>query len=530
MNPENNSSSADADVTPSGSGGSLTRNVGVNLARYGALLAVGFVLLPVIIHRLGVQRYGFWALASEVTGYFIYLDLGIRNAVGYYIALYAAQRSGRDLNETAATAFWASVTTGTVLTVAGFGLAQIFPFLFHITGDNIPEVRYAVILLSAAAGIGLPVELLNAVLNGYRRIDIAGTIDALSRSGAAIAMLAALMMGGGLFALGMIQLISRLAALIAAWLAVRRVMTDLSLSLPRHVRLHSFRRLIGYGVPTTMINLCSLAISRTDLILIGMLLGVRAAALYSIPRSVLEYANTGVQSLVNAFGAHFTHLHGERRTADLIELFRKGARIAGVGVFLLTAWMAAFGHDFLALWQGPAFVSGPWTSRADVALLILVAAFLPRMLAGITGQLFLATGLLSFLVRVTALEAIVKVGLSFWLIRSLELAGAAIANLIPIAVFEGFAIAGYLFRSFPISPGRLLSEWLARPAMVGVLAWAASYMLIRFREPVTWPLFLAEASAAAIFGMVAAYLWGISADERETIGRIVRASTLRAGQ
>ncbi len=511
------SSVAGEDKTEAGSGYSLARNVSVSSASFLISLAIAFVMLPAMVHRLGVQRYGLWMLAGEFAGYSGYFDLGIRNAVTYYVALYAAQRSSRDLNEVVATAFWSVSILGVLISAAGWGIARVFPLLFDIPAGDISEIQSAVILLIISVGVSLPVEVLNSVLNGHRRIDTSILIDTAGRVVAAIVTLICLFRGRGLVALAVIQLAAELACLVSAWIAVRRLLPDVSFHPGRYVRYACLRRLAGFGIPSLLISLSRLAISRADLVMVGMILGVRAAALYSIPRSLVEYAYNGVRWIGASCSAHFTHVYAERRTADLMALYRQASRLSGVAVFLLAAWIAVFGHSFLAVWQGPDFVSGPWRQRADVALLLLVAAFLPRMLAGMTLQLFIATGRLSFVLWITTLEAAGKIVLSLWLIRIWGLAGAAVANLIPMAIFEGFTVAVYLFHIFPALRGSFVAEALGRPLLVGVVACAAGLALTSARQPADWPVFLAEAAVAAVVGLSFAFLVGIGAEERRAV-------------
>src|SRR5579883_2495853 len=45
------------------------------------LIVIGFTLSPFMIHRLGAEQYGLWALANAFVGYYSLLDLGLSGAV-----------------------------------------------------------------------------------------------------------------------------------------------------------------------------------------------------------------------------------------------------------------------------------------------------------------------------------------------------------------------------------------------------------------------------------------------------------------
>ena len=69
---------------------SLTQKVITNTAFnmlgkvWGILVAL--FMTPYIVHHIGVDRYGVWALVSVVTSYFGLLDFGIGSSYVKYIA------------------------------------------------------------------------------------------------------------------------------------------------------------------------------------------------------------------------------------------------------------------------------------------------------------------------------------------------------------------------------------------------------------------------------------------------------------
>jgi len=494
---------------------SLTRNLATKSAGYVISLLVAFVMFPVMLHRLGPVRYGVWMLIAEVTVYYTYLDLGICTAVVYYSANDLAQSKTRDLNHTVSTAFWSVTGIGCVLGLAGFAVAGIFPAVFHLAGAEALEASRAMVIVTLAAGISLPLEAIAAALNGCRRQDVINVIDIATSVAGSIASLVCVAEGGGLLALSLIQLSMKVLGLACVCAALRRILPGISLA-PRLWTRPCLRHLTGFGLKSMFINFGSLASSRTDLLVVGIFAGVRMVPFYGIPRNLMEYGISGIRSLTSPFCAHLTHLHAARRTEETTGLFLRGARISGAAAFLLTAYITAFGPSFLRLWQGPAFVSGPARNRADIVLLILAAAFLPRLLQSISIQLLYATRRLSFMVKLHCLEAILRIGLSLLLVTRWGLTGVAVANLIPIFFLQGLAVPVYLCRTFSFPPGKYLSDAIARPFAVGLSAYLLSVILTTSVHPVRWSVFLAEASLAAALGALLAAMIASDANERQT--------------
>ncbi|HEY4363762.1 MAG TPA: polysaccharide biosynthesis C-terminal domain-containing protein [Bryobacteraceae bacterium] len=491
---------------------SLARNIATNFLNYGFVLVSAFIMLPIMIGHLGAERYGLWILAGEIVGYLAFLDLGVRSAAVYFGAGSLARRDSDELNRVAATAFWSLAILGAAFSALCLAVVHWLPSLFKVSGVDVDEARWSVLWITVTTAVTLLADVLTAILNGRRRLDLVNVIDTASRAAGFIATVIFLYAGYGLVAVSLAQLGMKVLLLVLTRVALAKVVPGLSLS-PGYLSLSWLIRLCRFGMPSLLINLGQAVNGRTDLILVGMFLGVRMVTFYSIPRNLMEYAFSGVRSITTSYTAHLLHLSAENRTEDLLRLYESGARLSGIAICLLTAYISAFGSSFLRIWQGPVFVTGVWDMRADVALLILAAAFLPRMAAHMSTQLLFATGRLAFTAWSNAAEAAAKVALSFVLVPRWGLAGMAIANLIPMYLVDGFATTLYLLRIFPLSVARFMRNVVARPLAVGLAAFAVSWLLVRWKQPLHWPVFLLEAAFSALCGI--AVTWKIALENHE---------------
>src|SRR5437660_3833156 len=69
----------------------LISGVFVNWTAVAVSGMVSFLLSPFVVHRLGNIVYGVWVLANSSIAYMGLLDLGMRGAVGYFVAKYQAR-------------------------------------------------------------------------------------------------------------------------------------------------------------------------------------------------------------------------------------------------------------------------------------------------------------------------------------------------------------------------------------------------------------------------------------------------------
>ena len=83
----------------------LARNMVSNWIGFAVQVGVVFFLTPFVLHAIGDVRYGIWALATGLTGYYGLLDLGFRSGIMQYMTRHLAKGDYVQLNRTASTGF-----------------------------------------------------------------------------------------------------------------------------------------------------------------------------------------------------------------------------------------------------------------------------------------------------------------------------------------------------------------------------------------------------------------------------------------
>src|SRR4051812_42375664 len=98
------------------------KNVGATWLALVMHGAVGLVLSPLILHRLGDEAFSVWVLVFALAGYFGLLDLGIRSSIVKYTAKFIASSDLDQLSRylSTAVAFY-TVVAATVLLFTAVG-------------------------------------------------------------------------------------------------------------------------------------------------------------------------------------------------------------------------------------------------------------------------------------------------------------------------------------------------------------------------------------------------------------------------
>src|SRR5438445_228829 len=184
----------------------VARNVIWNWAGMVVGLAVGVVVMPFLIHRLGQETYGLWILVGSLTNYFGLLDLGVRGSVGRYVAFYRAKDDREGVNRTLSTA---TVILSGVAVLAFLGtliLQLVFFEPFAVSADQVVSVRWALFIVGVNLALTFPLSVFDGTLWAFQRFDVLNRIDIpvhLVRLGLTYYWVGS---GGGLVALAWITL------------------------------------------------------------------------------------------------------------------------------------------------------------------------------------------------------------------------------------------------------------------------------------------------------------------------------------
>lgn len=499
---------------------SASRTAVANAIGYAVAIAISFIQAPFLIHHLGDERYGIWTLIGLVSGYYGLLDLGTRGAMGFFIARARARNATIEIAELTATAFWFLAAAGGVVFIIGTGVLVLFPDLFRVAADVRGEVLVALGITLVLTVLTLPLDIFAAIVNGCRRGEVITFTETMVRILVFILIFVLFQNGARLDVLAAIQVVGKIIVWVIAFATARRLEPNWSVRL-RHRKRERLGEIMRYGGQTTIINIAGVVIERLDAVVIATVLGARMVTVYVIGQSLVMYLSQGVSAVTLALTPFFADLHAKDDAERSRWLILTGTRAASLVTGVIAGGLFAFGSAFIARWVGPQYVQGPWHLRSDTVLLVLIAAFIPKLLQSATHQYLFGANKQWYLARAFLIEGIANLTLSLILVRPLGLAGVAIATAVPSLITQGWFIPRFATRDVGLSYARLFREGQMRGLAVGVAVAASGLLVQRLVPPTTWPGFFA--SVAVTLLLASPFLWfaGITADDRALVRAVL---------
>jgi O-antigen/teichoic acid export membrane protein len=357
--------SRDAGARPS----RLAGNVAWNLIGESMPVLAAVVAIPLLVHRLGADRFGVLTLSWAIAGYFGLFDFGLGRALTKAMAQELSIGRGSRAGTLMGTALAMMLAFGTV---AGVALDFLAPWLtssalkvpLALRGETIAGLN----LIAMGLPILVSISALRAALTAADRFDLLNLVRIPSGIMSFAAPVLMLPFTHSLAWLIAALIVNRAMSWLVYAIAIARALPDLR----SNVRIDPACALplLGFGAWITISSVITPMMLYLDRFLIGGLLSLGALAAYSIPMEIvsksfiLPAAVSGV--MFPAFARSFA-----AAPASLGALFVRSLKLVALCLFPACAAVVTFAPQIMSLWVGSQFAA----QSSAVLQILAVGAF-----------------------------------------------------------------------------------------------------------------------------------------------------------
>lgn len=428
---------------------------------------VGFLLAPLILHKLGDELFSLWILIFSLTGYYGLLDLGVRSSIIRYVAKFVATGDEDQLQRflSSGLSFYVMVAL-IVLLLTGVGCFYL-QFLFKIPSAHLGAARVLFLLAGTGVALSFPLSVFAGVLEGLQRY----TWLHLSQLGVTLLRglltVIALGRGGGLLELGAITVAMNLLSYVIFMAVALRVL-PLRLRL-RKIDGNAFRKLMVYGAFAFVILVAEKLRFQSDAIVIGAFLSSTAITAFSIGSKLVEYSTYAVRGMTTIITPMSSQFHATGDFVRLRQTLVAGNRACALIVLPLCVVLVILGKSIIEVWMGARYVS------SYSVLLLLVVPRSIYLAQSTSTRILLGMGKHRTLAFVLLLEGGINVIFSILLVRRFGVVGVALGTAIPLACTSLFFLPRHICGQLEIPLSRFLSRTYVLPLalcvpLAGVLA------------------------------------------------------------
>ncbi|MCP5004619.1 MAG: oligosaccharide flippase family protein [Planctomycetes bacterium] len=383
---------------------------------------MSFLLAPYIIHKIGIERFGIWAIANTATNFFLFLDLGIGNSFVKHIAEYNTKKDYTMVNTVINTALLFSllfcISIGTLFLVSVKTIISFFNFSPELYNDVI-FTFYGIFIIFV---INYIFRIFKSTLYGLQRMDITNIIFILVTIPGTIGLVLFLYHGYGLRGYVYNSTLVSLVTVMAYAACAYRVFPHLSIH-PRYLSIEMFRRLWNFGFKVQVAGFAEFINTQLDKILLGYFLNVTTVAFYELGSKIALTVGNLPSALLLAIEPASSELMASNDRRGLNNLYMRGTKYLVFLSLPLALFVIVNASYIMHFWMGK-----PGYEKSALAIQVLTIGYAFFLLNGIGKLMARGMGHPQFEMLSALIILVTNIVLSIGLILWLGFAGALIGT------------------------------------------------------------------------------------------------------
>ena len=382
-----------------------TLNVVASLLDYGAKLAVGVVVVPILVSGLGRALYGVWEMLGRLVGYMTAGDGRPTQALRLVVSNLQGSPDDSAKRRYVGGALVVWLLFMPLVVVIGGALVWLAPTITKTAPPLAAGVRLTAALLTVSLVFGnlasLPESVLRGMNLGYKRMGLQASLEVVGGG----LMAGAIYLGLGMMGAAGAQVAFAFLMGVTFWWVVKKYVSWFGIERPTRADVKGLLSLslwYSAGEAITKLQLAS------DVLILGMVLNPTAVTAYALTSYAARTA-VNLQSLA-AGGAipGIGGVIGERQFEKAIRLRNELLALTWLFATTVGATILLWNRSFLSLWVGSVNFVGPWVNLLIVAIMaqtafvrsdayVIDAALQPRLRVAVTAVAATLTIVLSTL-------------------------------------------------------------------------------------------------------------------------------------
>jgi hypothetical protein len=412
---------------------------------YGAILVnIFYTILSVrlALHYLGKEQFGLWALALQVSGYMVLLELGMSSAISRFLADHKDDVNGGEYGSLLLTGGVVFAIQGGMIAIAGAVFSFAAPGLFHIPPALASDFRGVLLIITSLSGFSIATRSLGGPLWAFQRMDITNLLAIMTLVLGYGALWLGFRAGYGIYSLAYAGIPTAFLSPVIICIICSRngyYPNRGSWGRPQGIL---FKKLFSFGKDVLLMSIGSQFVNASQVMILSRLAGLDAAATFSVGTKLFTMGQQFVGKVLDNSSPALTEIFVR---GDRIRFNERFWNVVSVTTFLATIGATALmmGNQMLiALWTSGVI---HWSLGADV---ILAALLLVTSLSRCFVSIFGLVGDLRPVRYIYFLEGCVFILLALPAVRQFGVIGVLASSL-----------AAHLSVTMVIS-GRVATAWL----------------------------------------------------------------------
>lgn len=346
---------------------------------------VGFTILsvPLALRYLGKEEFGLWALAQQIGGYFLLIDLGITSAMSRLLANHKDDIDGGAYGSLLLTGGIVFAVQGVLLAVFGTLFAFAAPQLFNVPDALAADFRNVLVILSLQSGAAIALRSITAPLWAFQRLDVSYAFGITSLVGGLAFLWMGFHAGLGVYSFPLAGIPPMIVCgFFGLTFCYRNKFYPNSGAWGRP-HWAAFKEMLSFGKDVMLMTIGSQLVNASQVMILGRVAGLEAAATFAIGTKFYAFGGQLTGRLVESSAPALTEMYvrgeNERLRGRFFDIFRTSLFLATTGAVALVA-----ANSMAIGWWTSGMIH--WRFSWDILIgLLLLATTVSRCLIGLFG-------------------------------------------------------------------------------------------------------------------------------------------------
>jgi O-antigen/teichoic acid export membrane protein len=333
----------------------MAKNVLASWIGYTVFVVIGFVLPRAIDQEVGRTALGIWDFGWSVVSYFGLAELGIGTSLNHFTAKYRAEHNDVGISKAASSAMVIQVFAALIVVAFTLVAAWYVPSVFGARfGELTTEAQLVVLFLGLSIAVEMALQSFTGILTGMHRWDVHNGLNVGFHFGAAVAMIAALHFGGGLFEMSVAYFVFVCLRDLTRAIIVFRICPQLRLKF-EFVERQQIRQCLSFGIRGTIEGLSMLLLFQSTQLLIAYAFGAAALATFARPLALARHVGTFVNKFSNILTPTVSAMLKGTDKSELGKMFIRYSAISTYFTLPPILFLIFFGNTVILVWMGPEY-------------------------------------------------------------------------------------------------------------------------------------------------------------------------------
>jgi O-antigen/teichoic acid export membrane protein len=409
----------------------IIRNTAFNILGKSWGILVSLMLTPYIIHRIGLERFGIWAIVGLISGYFGLLDFSFGASFVKYISEHYTRREYKEISQVTNTGmiFYFFLS----LCILGLFFLIVNPLVAFL---KVPPalVRESIFVFFMGTVIFCAFNIFSsftAVFDGLQRMDITNKIAIIMSLPNIAGTVFVLNKGYGLPGLMANSLAICLLSGSIAMVVSLRLLPELKLG-PGYFCPKMFKKLFGFGLQLQVTRLAMLFNNSVVKLLSGHFLGLGIVGFFELGQKIVMLGRDASLLTVSGVMPAASEIHAKQDTAKVRELYIRACKYLHGLVLPVLVFTYAAAALIIVAWINSEYAPSILTIQ------ILAPAHMVNMLTAVGVLISSGIGRPGIAARSMAITAVLNMTLNIVFIIKFGFAGVLVGT-------AGSLIIGSLF-------------------------------------------------------------------------------------